>query len=111
MRVALKQLLAYHAILPVISAIASTSVGLTSSWLASGFVPSPEHFNAANRWALPVVLDSLNKDAVLNVHSQPATETQSTTLTPTKSSSAAWNELPSPMWMALMAVSTLIFTS
>lgn len=69
------------------------------------------YFNAANRWALPVVLDTFNKDAMLNVPSQPATATQSATPTLTKSSSATLNELPSPMWMALMAVSALLFTS
>ncbi|CEJ61169.1 hypothetical protein PMG11_09709 [Penicillium brasilianum] len=69
------------------------------------------YFNAANRWAFPVSLDVFNKDAMLNVPSQPATATQSATPTATKSSSAALHGLPSPMWMALMAVSALFFTA
>ncbi|GLI79960.1 hypothetical protein PoHVEF18_008308 [Penicillium ochrochloron] len=69
------------------------------------------YFNAANRWALPVSLDTFNKDAMLSVPSQPATATQSSTPTPTKSSSATLNDLPSPMWMALVAVSALFFTA
>lgn len=68
------------------------------------------YFNAANRWALPV-LDSFNKGAMLNVPCQPATATQYARSTPTKLSSAAWNELLSVMWMALMAVPTLFFTA
>jgi hypothetical protein len=69
------------------------------------------YFNAANRWAFPVSLDAFNKDAMLSVPSQPATATQSATPTPTKSSSATLNGLPSPMWIALMAVSALFFTA
>ncbi|OOQ89587.1 hypothetical protein PEBR_07496 [Penicillium brasilianum] len=69
------------------------------------------YFNAANHWAFPVSLDVFNKDAMLNLPSQPATATQSATPTATRSSSATLHGLPSSMWMALMVVSALFFTA